>query len=127
MLVAGGHEVVGTARSQEGQDWMLSVGAEPVTLDALDRKAVLEVVGRLQPQVVVHQATALSVMSGNPKKLGEEFAETNRLRIEGTDNLLEAARVAGARRVVAVRDPLDPQPPEACEPSSTASGTSRRP
>jgi nucleoside-diphosphate-sugar epimerase len=129
MLVARGHEVVGTARSQDGQDWMRSVGAEPVALDVLDRKAVLEVIGRVRPEVVVHQATALSVMSGNPKKMGEEFAETNRLRTEGTDNLLAAARAAGARRFVAQsftsfpfareggpvkdeRDPLDPHPPE---------------
>jgi 2-alkyl-3-oxoalkanoate reductase len=129
MLVAHGHDVVGTARSQDGQDWMRRVGAEPVALDVLDGAAVLEVLGRVKPEVVVHQATALAVMSGNPKKMGEEFSQTNRLRIEGTDNLLEAARAAGARRFVAQsftsfpfareggpvkdeRDPLDPHPPD---------------
>jgi len=77
----------------------------------------------------VHQATALATISGNPRTMGDEFAETNRLRMEGTDNLLEAARAAGARRIVAQsftsfpfareggpvkdeRDPLDPHPPE---------------
>jgi 2-alkyl-3-oxoalkanoate reductase len=129
MLVAAGHDVVGTTRSSGKAEALRAAGAEPVVLDLLDEAAVLEAVLRAEPEVVVHQATALAGMSGNPKQLGDEFAETNRLRTEGTDYLLAAARAAGARRFVAQsyagwplareggpvkdeRDPLDPEPPD---------------
>jgi nucleoside-diphosphate-sugar epimerase len=128
-LVAAGHEVVGTTRSPAKVEALRAAGAEPVVLDVLDEEAVLEAVLRAEPEVVVHQASALSGMSGNPRKLGDELAPTNRLRTEGTDNLLAAARAAGARRFVAQSftswpyareggpvkdesDPLDPQPPD---------------
>jgi 2-alkyl-3-oxoalkanoate reductase len=70
-------------------------------LDVLDSGATVAAVPRAEPEVVIHQATALSSLSQNLRRFDREFAVTNRLRAEGTDNLLEAARAAGARRFVA--------------------------
>ena len=127
LLVANGHEVVGTTRSPARSDDLRALGAEPVVLDVLDAEAVGRAVSEAAPDVVVHQATALSDLT-NLRNLDEAFEETNRLRTVGTDNLLAAAKAAGARKFVAqsfagwpyakegsaVKDeeaPLDPSPP----------------
>jgi 2-alkyl-3-oxoalkanoate reductase len=100
LLVEGGHEVVGMTRSPGRAAGLRALGAEPVVADALDRDAVLGVVGQARPEVVVHQLTALTGVSSF-RRFDREFAATNRLRTEGTDHLLAAARAAGARRFVA--------------------------
>ena len=129
LLVSAGHDVHATTRSARKVDEIRRLGAEPVVLDVLDRPAVEEAIAAIQPEVVVHQATALSNI-GDFRKFAEEFAQTDRLRTEGTDNLLAAARASGVRRFVAQSftswpyakvggpvktedDPLDPDPPEA--------------
>jgi nucleoside-diphosphate-sugar epimerase len=99
-LVAGGYEVVAMTRGEGKAAWLRRVGAQPVMADALDRAAVADVVKASEPEVVIHQLTALSGAKSF-KNFDKEFALTNRLRTEGTDYLLEAARAAGVRRVVA--------------------------
>jgi nucleoside-diphosphate-sugar epimerase len=69
-----------------------------VVADALDREAVLSAVSAARPEVVVHQLSALRLLRDDPPKA---FAQTARLRTEGTAHLVEAARAAGARRLVA--------------------------
>jgi nucleoside-diphosphate-sugar epimerase len=71
----------------------------PVVADALDRGAVLDVVRAAEPEVIVHELTALSSAS-SLRNFNRVFAVTNRLRTEGTDHLIEAAQAAGARRFV---------------------------
>ena len=66
--------------------------------DALDREAVMAAVGAARPEVVVHQLTAIGPL--NTRNLDAAFKTTNRLRTEGTDHLVAAARAAGARRLV---------------------------
>jgi 2-alkyl-3-oxoalkanoate reductase len=104
-LVARGHEVVGMTRSASKQDLVRSLGARPVVADALDPDAVARAVASAEPEVIVHQLTALSGrMSLRDARHPERFSGaimTNRLRTEGTDHLLAAGRAAGARRVVA--------------------------
>jgi nucleoside-diphosphate-sugar epimerase len=102
-LVAAGHEVVGMTRSPGKTEALRALGARPVVADALDPAAVGRVVAEAEPEVIVHQATALSVTPGlrdmrNPDRL---VGPTNRLRTEGTDNLLAAGRAVGIRRFVA--------------------------
>jgi nucleoside-diphosphate-sugar epimerase len=125
-LIERGHEVVGSFRSPGNGDRVKALGAEPVALDLLDARAVREVVLAAAPDAIVHQATALAGVRFS-RRLDHSFAETNRLRIEGTDALLAAAREAGVRRFVAQSfaslryardggpvktedDPLDPNP-----------------
>src|SRR5712691_398070 len=99
-LVAGGHEVIGTSRSPETGERLRALGAEPVVLDLLDPGAVREAVVTSRPDAIVHQATALAGRS-DFKHFDRTFAQTNRLRTEGTDALLAAAREAGVGRFLA--------------------------
>jgi nucleoside-diphosphate-sugar epimerase len=126
-LVAAGHEVAGMTRSETKRDLVESLGARSVVADALEAGEVGRAVDEARPEVIVHQLTSLP---GNlePRHFDRDFAATNRLRTEGTDNLLAAARAVGARRFVAQSftswpyarsgapvktedDPLDPDPP----------------
>src|SRR3954470_23341724 len=99
-LVARGHEVVGMTRSASKQDLVRSLGARPVIADALDPGAVGQAVAEAEPEVVVHELTALPD-DLDIRKVEREFKLTTRLRTEGTDHLLAAARAVGARRFVA--------------------------
>jgi len=126
-LVAAGHEVTGTTRSTAKAAGLQAAGATPVIVDGLDRRAVLDAVKAAQPEVIVHQMTALATMSSF-RNFDKEFAVTNELRVKGTDYLLEAAQQAGTRRFIAQSfiggwnnaktggpvksetDPLDPDP-----------------
>lgn len=126
LLVANGHEVTATTRSAAKTEALRAAGAEPVIADGLDPAAVMQAVTRAAPEVVVHQMTGLAGVTSY-RRFDHEFALTNRLRADGTDHLLAAARAAGARRVVvqsyagwtygrgggeprSESDPLDPSP-----------------
>jgi nucleoside-diphosphate-sugar epimerase len=129
LLVANGHTVIGTARTAGKADALRAAGASPVVVDALDRDAVREALIQAEPEVVVHQLTALAGFT-DFRKFDEGFAATNRLRTEGTDNLIGGMWEVGVRRLVAQSfagwpharvggpvktedDPLDPHPPAA--------------
>ncbi|MGH9227312.1 MAG: NAD-dependent epimerase/dehydratase family protein [Acidimicrobiales bacterium] len=126
LLVAKGHEVVGMTRTDAKADQLRSVGARPVVADALDADGVGRAIGEAEPDVIVHQLTAIPPKI-NMRRFEREFALTNRLRTEGTDHLLSAGRAAGVKRFVAQSnaslyartggpikredDPLDDDPP----------------
>ena len=126
-LIARGHEVIGTFRAPENEERLRALGATPVVLDLLDARAVRDAVLAARPDAIIHEATALA-NAGFGRSLDRTFAPTNRLRTEGTDALLAAAREAGVRRIVAQSfapyryarqggpvktedDPLDATPP----------------
>jgi nucleoside-diphosphate-sugar epimerase len=93
-LIVRGHEVTGTfTSSPEKEERIRGLGAEAVALDLLDAAAVRAAVLAAKPDAIIHQATALA--GGFSRKLDKTFAQTNRLRTEGTDALLAAAREAG--------------------------------
>jgi nucleoside-diphosphate-sugar epimerase len=100
LLVANGHRVVGMTRTDAKRDQLRSLGAEPAVADALDADAVGRAVGEAEPDVIVHQLTAIPPKI-NMRRFEREFALTNRLRIEGTDHLLSAGRAVGVKRFVA--------------------------
>ena len=99
-LVERGHEVIGTSRSAEKAEHLRALGAEPVAFDLLDRAAVRRTVLEAAPDAIVHQATALADLTFS-RNFDRTFAKTNRLRTEGTDALLAAAREARVGRFVA--------------------------
>ena len=99
-LAERGHEVIGTSTSAGGAERVRALGAEAVVLDLLDRGAVRAAVVQARPDAIVHQATALSDVR-DFKHFDRSFATTNRLRTEGTNALLAAAREVGVRRFVA--------------------------
>jgi nucleoside-diphosphate-sugar epimerase len=104
-LVARGHDVVGMTRSASKQDLVRSLGARPVVADALDPDAVAQAVASAEPEVIVHELTALSgpmsVREARHPDRSSAAITTNRLRTEATDHLLAAGRAVGARRFVA--------------------------
>jgi len=77
-----------------------SSGATPLVVNALNADELLKAVRQAAPDVIIHQLTAIPARF-NMRHFDQEFASTNRLRIEGTDNLLAAARAAGCRRFIA--------------------------
>ena len=99
-LIAAGHEVIGSHTSQGGGERVRALGAKPVALDLLAADAVRKTVLEAAPDAIVHQATALAHARFG-RSFDRAFAQTNRLRTEGTDNLLAAAREAGVSRFVA--------------------------
>lgn len=126
-LVRSGHEVIGMTRTPAKQDLIGSLGAKATVADALVPEEVARAVAEAEPECIVHQLTALSG-AFDLRHFERTFAMTNRLRSEGTDHLLAAARAAGTRRFVAQSfagwpyariggpvksedDPLDPNPP----------------
>jgi nucleoside-diphosphate-sugar epimerase len=99
-LVAEGHEVTGMTRTPAKQDMIRELGGRPAVADALDPEAVAQAVAEAGPEVVIHQLT--SIQTGKlGRSIDKMFAQTNRLRTEGTDHLLAAARAVGARRFLA--------------------------
>jgi 2-alkyl-3-oxoalkanoate reductase len=135
-LIAHGHEVIGSFRSAGSAERVRALGAEPVALDLGDARAVRRAVLEAAPDAIVHQATALANVRFG-RSLDRAFAATNRLRTEGTDALLAAAREAGVRRFVAQSfasyryareggpvktedDPLDPSPPSTARDTNAA-------
>jgi nucleoside-diphosphate-sugar epimerase len=128
LLLENKHEVVALTRSVTKAPLLEDAGVSAVIVDPLNKERLIAEVRRAEPDVIIHQLTALSGV-GNFRKLDQEFALTNRFRTEVTDNLLAAARTIGTRRFIAQsycgwpyakkggpvkteEDPLDPKPPE---------------
>ncbi len=135
-LAGRGHEVIASSRSAGKAGQLRAHGAEPIALDVLDAAAVHAAVQAARPEAIVYQATALAG-AGFSRSLDRTFALTNRLRTEGTDNVLAAARQAGIHRIVAQSfapyrylrvggpvksedDPLDGDPPASARQSFAA-------
>jgi nucleoside-diphosphate-sugar epimerase len=125
-LLEAGHRVAGMTRTESKRAELWDLGVQPVVADALDPEQVAAAVAEAQPDVIVHELTAIGVF--DPRNFDRAFAATNRLRTEGTDHLLSAGQAVGVRRFVAQSyaawpyariggpvksedDPLDPAPP----------------
>ncbi|MEJ2374870.1 MAG: NAD(P)-dependent oxidoreductase [Pseudolabrys sp.] len=100
LLRAAGYQVTGTTRSADKADAIARLGAEPVVVDVFDAPVLARAVQGAAPQAVIHQLTDLAFAPGTPQ-YAETLARNARLRIEGTGNLVGAARAAGVSRMVA--------------------------
>lgn len=98
LLVAAGHVVAGMTRSVAKMEVVRALGAQPVVCDVFDAVALAETVAACQPELVMHQLTDLP---DEVERIPEYAARNNRIRTEGTRNLLGAAREAGATRFLA--------------------------
>jgi nucleoside-diphosphate-sugar epimerase len=92
MLVRAGYEVFGTTRDPGKTAQIEAMGASPVVVDVFHRSALIEAVGKAHPAVIIHQLTDLTAA---------DFAANDQLRIVGTRNLVDAAKAAGVRRMIA--------------------------
>lgn len=100
LLTAVGHEVAGLSRSRDRAGAIEAAGARVVVADALDRAALAAAVREAAPEAVVNLLTAIPA-APDPRHMDRDFAATDRLRTEGTRNLIAAAASAGARRLIA--------------------------
>jgi 2-alkyl-3-oxoalkanoate reductase len=127
MLLSDGHDVVGTTRSKPKAMGLRQAGAQAIVLDALNGAAMHSAVRAARPEVIVHELTALEGRT-DIRTMEQGLELTNRLRTQGTDILISAARESGVRRMVAQsytgwpnerdggpvkteQDPLDRDPP----------------
>ena len=99
-LTGQGQDVTGTCRSSAHEGRIRSAGAAPLVLDVLDAAATRSAVAQVRPDAIIYQATALAGRRFG-RSLDKTFAPTNRLRTDGTDNVIAAARSAGVRQLVA--------------------------
>ena len=100
LLVQGGHDVTAMTRTPKGAGWISSQRTHPVVCNVFDREKLRKTLIEAHPEVLIHQLTSIPKRI-NPRRVVEELAATNRLRTEGTLILMEAARAAKVRRVIA--------------------------
>lgn len=91
-LVKEGHEVAGMTNDASKGEMLRALGARPVVVDVFNREALFAAVKDARPDALIHELTSL--------RMGD-YAVNNRIRIEGTRNLVDAAQAAGVRRIVA--------------------------
>src|SRR5207245_1784503 len=93
-LTAAGHVVIGLGRGPGGTGGQAA--AEFVAADLMDRDALLRAVDAVKADAVIHAATALR----RPPMRDQGMAATDALRTQGMANLVEAARLVGAHRLI---------------------------
>jgi nucleoside-diphosphate-sugar epimerase len=136
LLIENGHDVIALIRRAEKAPALEAMGAKVALADPLNVKELTAAIVKSEPEVIIHQLTAL-VGVGNLKKFDEEFVQTNRFRTEATATMLAAAEMVGTRRFIAQsfcgwpfareggpikteEDPLDPNPPASFSKSLAA-------
>src|ERR1700729_1920454 len=100
LLLAEGHEVIGTTRQEQRSEQLRAAGATPVVVDVFDATALTRAVAAARADAVMHQLTSIPPRI-DPRRMERDFATNDRLRTEGTANLVAAARAAGVERLIA--------------------------
>ncbi len=100
LLLTQGHSVWGATRSPDKCEFLRKLGARPVMVDVFDAEALATAVIEAKPEIVIHQLTDLAVVH-DPAKRSDALARNARIRVEGTRNLVAAAREAHAHRLIA--------------------------
>ncbi|HST54833.1 MAG TPA: NAD(P)-dependent oxidoreductase [Solirubrobacteraceae bacterium] len=100
LLLAGGHQVIGMTRSAQKSASLAAAGVEPVVADALDAAALRTALSSARADAVIHQLTSIPARI-DPRRMKRDFELNDRLRSEGTRNLVAAAQAAGVSRIVA--------------------------
>lgn len=99
-LIGAGHQVTGTTRSAEKAEDIVRAGAAAAVVDVFDAPALARAVAAAQPDVVIHQLTDLPDVFDRDR-MAAASERNSRIRIEGTANLVAAARAAGVGRMIA--------------------------
>ena len=97
-LVGAGHEVAGMTRHASAVPALVALGAEPVVCDVYEPAALTAAVVAFAPDLVMHQLTDLP---DDASQVAALSVRNDRMRIEGTANLITAARAAGVTRLIA--------------------------
>ena len=99
LLIAGGHQVTGTTRSAEAARKLEAAGVRPAIVDVYDAAALQRAAIAARPEAVIHQLTDLPQIF-DEKELSAAYPRNARIRVEGTRNLIAAAKAAGAQRFI---------------------------
>jgi nucleoside-diphosphate-sugar epimerase len=99
LLIAAGHDVTGTTRSAEAARKLEALGVHPAIVDVYGAAALQRAAIDAQPEAVIHQLTDLP-QTYDTKELSAAYPRNARIRVEGTGNLIAAAKAAGARRFI---------------------------
>ncbi|WP_027165139.1 NAD(P)-dependent oxidoreductase [Mesorhizobium sp. WSM3224] len=99
-LLAAGHQVTATTRQAAKTEDLRALGADPAGVDVFDASALRAAVVAAKPEIVIHQLTDLPP-GLDPSKMAEASVRNARIRDEGTRNLVDAAKAAGAKRLIA--------------------------
>jgi uncharacterized protein YbjT (DUF2867 family) len=97
LLLRAGHVVAGMTRSPQKASGLRSLGAEPVVCDVFQPEAVIAAVSGFHPDAIIDELTDLPDEAGDMKRFRDR---NDRMRVEGTSNLLAAAAAAQAHRIV---------------------------
>lgn len=99
-LVEARHDVTALTRSQSHVKQIRNNGAKPVVCDVFDQDQLKQAIAASQPEIVIHQLTNLPQRI-DPRRIKQSLAQTNKLRTEGSQILMSAAKSVGVRRFVA--------------------------
>ncbi|GAB3883863.1 SDR family oxidoreductase [Microbispora bryophytorum] len=97
-LVKEGHVVGGMTRSAGKTELLARLGAEPILCDVFDRDALVKAVRDFAPDVILNELTDLP---DEAEKIGDHVELNARIRTEGNQNLIEAARQSGSPKILA--------------------------
>ncbi|MEU7888095.1 NAD-dependent epimerase/dehydratase family protein [Microbispora bryophytorum] len=97
-LVKEGHVVGGMTRSAGKTELLARLGAEPILCDVFDRDALIKAVRDFAPDVILNELTDLP---DEVEKIGDHVELNARIRTEGNQNLIEAARQSGSPKILA--------------------------
>lgn len=97
-LVAAGHVVGGMTRSPSKLELLSGLGAEPILCDVFARDALVQAVRDFHPDVILNELTDLP---DDAQHIGDYQERNARIRTEGNQNLIEAARRSGSPKILA--------------------------
>jgi len=99
-LQQAGHQITALTRNAQRAKQLDALGITPVIGDVFAREQLMDLVGNAKPDIVIHQLTSIPERM-NPKRILNSLGPTNRLRTEGTQNLMAAAKSAGTHTFLA--------------------------
>jgi len=98
LLVQAGHVVGGMTRSASKAEHLAELGAEPIVVDVFDRDALIAAVVDFKPDVILNELTDLP---DDVNEIGAHSELNARIRTEGNQNLIDAARASGSPKILA--------------------------
>ena len=97
-LVQAGHVVGGLTRSPSKTELLSHLGAEAILCDVFDREALIQAVRDFKPDVILNELTDLP---DDVAQISKHAGLNARIRTEGNQNLIEAARRSGSPKILA--------------------------
>jgi uncharacterized protein YbjT (DUF2867 family) len=98
LLVEAGYVVGGMTRTQSKAEQLDELGAQPIVIDVFDRDALIQAVREFAPDIILNELTDLP---DDVTKIGDHGELNARIRTEGNQNIIDAARASGSPKILA--------------------------